>query len=964
MRRNGLVWGFIFLIAVAGLWAFLSLGRPAPTPLPGVQACAPEQAPLPQPAEPDEPAIRSAMQAELDRYGAAHADSYSLLLGSIWGQNSWAAGEVHPQPGGGASTEGTLVLAYQVGSDWKAALPGDPAFLPLFEKGPALVLSPGAAAWFRAESTLQYSDTQGIYYMPFAAGTQARVTCFDCYGGHAPSIDWQSQGDLTIRAARAGAVAAFFDAGDYCCCQSACSACNSYIVLDHGDGEYSAYLHIATDSIPPALRQIGVPVSRGAIIALEGDTGYTCGSHRPEVGCGNVTPDPGYSCAQHLHFEVRDQPFPYGTRLRPRFQDVYDQTDPPTYFVQQGNLYTSGNVVVSPTVTPTPSPSVTPTPSPIPNPTPTPGSCPPPVAPEGAYLFTEPSYCGPYASFVAPAPALTDTVVSTGAGSLYLAGPYTATLFTQPDYAGTSQAFLFGEPDLAGTAVSTHTASISVSLSSCPIISAGVVLYSAPNFGGACQYFSNSVALVSPTISARSLRLVGPYGLALYSQAGFTGTMELFYGSTPDLSWYTISHTVASLVLGALPCNPRADGITLFSSPGYTGTCQTFVSSAADLSLLVHPVSSISLRGPFQAVLYSEPGYTGTAETFLMNDSNLADNAISTTARSLAVVPIECRPWSEGVTLFAGRDLSGACLTLTGDDPELADEALTGQIRSLQIRGPYRATLYSLPFYSGTSEVFDRTDPDLGDNRITTTASVRVAAVTCTAGLGGVTLWAGPGYNGPCSTFRAPDPDLADNGIGAGSAFSLRTIGAYSVSLYPAVNFAGMRFVALGDLPDLKGSEIGTGTLSIRVEALSETPRLWNNLRGFPFPLELTGQPVVYLQDMAPANADASDPLLPCTGVVGTRTLWYRPLFSETAILHASAGTAGAAPTLALWLEQGGNLRSLGCVTGDGAVLEALLPTGSQVLLEVVTAEEPGGVLSLSVTAAQTWKVYLPIVLK
>ena len=338
---------------------------------------------LPQEVGSEEVAVRAAMQMALDGWAAEHAAAASLHLGRIWGQGSWAAGEVQVRPAGPGSSEGTLVLARRSGASWEVALAGQPTFRQLLEEGPARFLPPGATDWFRAQSAPLVSDTQGLYYLPYTKGTSLRVSCVDCYAGHAPAVDFYSWGDRTLRAARTGAVAAWRDVGDFCCCQSGCSACGTYLVLDHGDGEYSAYLHLASGSIPEPYRHVGALVARGAAIGQEGDVGYTCGSSRQEVGCGPVAPTPGQKCGRHLHFEVRDAPYPYGQRLRPRFQDVYDQTNPHTYYVEQYKIYVSGNLWEAPVSTylpvvlrglrpPTPAPTPTPTAVPAPTPTPTP----------------------------------------------------------------------------------------------------------------------------------------------------------------------------------------------------------------------------------------------------------------------------------------------------------------------------------------------------------------------------------------------------------------------------------------------------------------------------------------------------------------------------------------------------------------------------------------------------------------
>jgi murein DD-endopeptidase MepM/ murein hydrolase activator NlpD len=875
-------------------------------------------------------------------------------VGRIWGKHDWAAGEVGvylPEPGG---TEGTLVLALRQDGAWRVLLAGDPAFGQALEQEPVRYLPAEAADWFWAESGQAFSTTQGLYYIPYTEGTTVWASCVDCYPGHYPSIDFISwNGDTTIRAARDGTVASWRDAGDFCCCESGCSACNGYLVLDHGDGEYSAYLHLKSGSIPQAFRQLGAYVPRGAAIAQEGDTGYTCGSiGRIETGCAPVSPVPDRRCAQHTHFEVRDAPYPYGERLWPRFQDVYDQTDPPTYFVQQDEFYVSGNTPATPTP---------------PTPTPIPLACPPPAASEGVYLFTEADYCGFFSRFTAADADLSDDAVGTeGVRSVHIAGPYTATLFGAPAFGGTAEGFLSGDSNLEDNAIATRTASLSVTLFTCPLITPGVVLYTAAGYGGACRHLTVSDADLSDDGidgQVRSLRLIGPYSATLYAEAGFAGTALNVYSSTPDLSGCPISLTVSSIELFPAPGNVAAEGVVLCSAPAYAGTCRTFAADDPDLADDgLGEIGSLLIRGPLRAALYSEPAYSGTREVFLVSDADLGDNVISTTASSLAITTTPCRPWGEGVTLFAGPGYGGACATLTADDPDLCGVGLTGQVRSVRVRGPYRATLFSKADYTGTAEVFDRSDADLGDNPIGSTAvSVRVQAVTCTAGAGGVTLWAQPGYGGPCSSFSAVDADLSDDGIGTKNTFSLRVIGPYSVSLFPEAGLGGTRTVVLGDLPALMHTVIGTGTASLQVKPSGETGGPWNDQRHYAVPLRIVPGVVVYLQDLAPATAGADDPVLPCVGGIGEHTLWYRPLLSATAVAEFTISGPGS-PALALWEETEAGLQTRGCVVGNGASLADLMSAGRPILLEVVTVGQEAGVFSLTVRRSAPWAIYLPLV--
>jgi murein DD-endopeptidase MepM/ murein hydrolase activator NlpD len=84
------------------------------------------------------------------------------------------------------------------------------------------------------------------------------------------------------------------------------------IVLDHGDGVFSQYLHLRTGSARVAEGDI---VRGGQVVALSGSTGY--------------------SSVPHLHFQVQDAT---GQSMPCAFLDVPGDGVP-----QQGKRYTSGN---------------------------------------------------------------------------------------------------------------------------------------------------------------------------------------------------------------------------------------------------------------------------------------------------------------------------------------------------------------------------------------------------------------------------------------------------------------------------------------------------------------------------------------------------------------------------------------------------------------------------------------------
>ncbi len=92
------------------------------------------------------------------------------------------------------------------------------------------------------------------------------------------------------------------------CCRG-CGGCNNRIYVEHASGDFSAYAHIAPNG---AIAECGDTVVAGQIIALEGDTGASCGgnnsggNNRPPTTCNGQ--GPAASCANwcgiHCHMST------------------------------------------------------------------------------------------------------------------------------------------------------------------------------------------------------------------------------------------------------------------------------------------------------------------------------------------------------------------------------------------------------------------------------------------------------------------------------------------------------------------------------------------------------------------------------------------------------------------------------------------------------------------------------------
>jgi murein DD-endopeptidase MepM/ murein hydrolase activator NlpD len=102
------------------------------------------------------------------------------------------------------------------------------------------------------------------------------------YGDHVGTgknaWDFANGAQFPISAARDGIVTHLKMSSDAGCETPACVDYANYIVIDHGDGTASVYLHVAGGSRDPALR-CGQPVRQGQKLANAGSTGWSTGPH-------------------------------------------------------------------------------------------------------------------------------------------------------------------------------------------------------------------------------------------------------------------------------------------------------------------------------------------------------------------------------------------------------------------------------------------------------------------------------------------------------------------------------------------------------------------------------------------------------------------------------------------------------------------------------------------------------------
>jgi hypothetical protein len=135
----------------------------------------------------------------------------------------------------------------------------------------------------------QFRLSEGLYRIPYANDTQVFVNsdvskhtpagCIDMNGVSGPGVYY-------IVAAADGWIRAIedeFNIGchpnlppplNYCCNDS-----NNYVILEHPNGEWSTYIHLAQHSITNLGHRIGDWVTSGTVLGMEGSVGCSSGPH-------------------------------------------------------------------------------------------------------------------------------------------------------------------------------------------------------------------------------------------------------------------------------------------------------------------------------------------------------------------------------------------------------------------------------------------------------------------------------------------------------------------------------------------------------------------------------------------------------------------------------------------------------------------------------------------------------------
>ncbi|MBN2148885.1 MAG: peptidoglycan DD-metalloendopeptidase family protein [Anaerolineales bacterium] len=183
-----------------------------------------------------------------------------------------------------------LAISHYDGKAWQASLPSYREWPELLQDAPAdLVDDELRETWMGLYETYEQQTTTAApltgYLLPWRAGQTVYLSQSVLHDKYTPSgnahyaFDFYISGKMwNIQAAKSGTVWMWKDNvpnGDD-------SGVGNYIVLQDTTTtptSYQLYLHLAQDSIPEDLKEVGVPVVRGQFIGIVDDTGQSTGHH-------------------------------------------------------------------------------------------------------------------------------------------------------------------------------------------------------------------------------------------------------------------------------------------------------------------------------------------------------------------------------------------------------------------------------------------------------------------------------------------------------------------------------------------------------------------------------------------------------------------------------------------------------------------------------------------------------------
>lgn len=125
----------------------------------------------------------------------------------------------------------------------------------------------------------------GTYKLPWPQNTSMQLTqdcndacCNDHVGNDKYAWDFANGGGFTVVASRGGTITHLKINSTTGCGNSSCVNNANFLVVDHGDGTMSTYLHLAGSSLKQGVT-CGAQVAQGQALATAGTTGWSTGVH-------------------------------------------------------------------------------------------------------------------------------------------------------------------------------------------------------------------------------------------------------------------------------------------------------------------------------------------------------------------------------------------------------------------------------------------------------------------------------------------------------------------------------------------------------------------------------------------------------------------------------------------------------------------------------------------------------------
>jgi hypothetical protein len=237
------------------------------------------------PVDPDlETAVKTALEKAGDRW-----DVFDYQIDHVQAQDDgqlaivWLAA-VDPETGQILGREPELALGRKMGDGgWQILLEDDEKFDETFKTFQFAEKS--VEGDYLTESDTEPKGTQvfGGYYLPWAENLEKRLTWSIAHSSCVPiyyctyAFDFADGTVFPLVAAKGGTVYHWKDS-----CANGDPYCTNSITLEDRSTTpvtYQIYLHIAQNSVPANLKEVGTPVMQGQYIADADDTGYSSGNH-------------------------------------------------------------------------------------------------------------------------------------------------------------------------------------------------------------------------------------------------------------------------------------------------------------------------------------------------------------------------------------------------------------------------------------------------------------------------------------------------------------------------------------------------------------------------------------------------------------------------------------------------------------------------------------------------------------